>query len=74
MIGERVFTADDFRERLGKMSDEQLLRYGKAARHMADPGYSADKRTVRPVYVVQLQECLAEWLRRHPKTPSPARP
>ncbi|MFZ1971487.1 MAG: hypothetical protein WAU89_01515 [Candidatus Acidiferrales bacterium] len=48
------------------MSDEQLIRYGKAARYMADPRQSANGR-VENVYVVQLAECRAEWRRRHPK-------
>ena len=49
------------------MSEEQLLRCGNAARYMADPLNSADKRSVRDVFVVQLRECRAEWARRHPK-------
>ena len=67
MIAETQFTIEDFRRRIQTMSDQQLLRYGKAARYMADPLNSADKRSVRDVYVVQFQECRAEWLRRHPK-------
>jgi hypothetical protein len=67
MIGETQFTVEDFRKRIQAMSDERLLRYGKAARYMADPRNSADKHSVRPVYVTQLQLCREEWLRRHPK-------
>lgn len=67
MIAETPFTAEDFRKRIQAMNDTQLLRYGKAAAYMADPKYSADGRTVEPVFKIQLQECRAEWRRRHPK-------
>ena len=67
MIAETQFTVEDFRRRIRAVSDETLIRFGKAARYMADPRNSADKRTVRDVYVIQLQECRAEWKRRHPK-------
>ena len=68
MIAETEFTVEDFKKRIEKLTDAELLRYGKAARYMADPRNSADKRTVRDVYMVQLQECRAEWRRRrHPK-------
>jgi hypothetical protein len=68
MIGQTEFRAEEFRNRLRAMSDEQLIRYGKAARYMTEPRNSADKKTVRGVYRVQLQECIAEWKRRHPKS------
>jgi hypothetical protein len=67
MIAETPFTPEDFRKRIQAMNDEQLLRYGKAAAYMADPKYSADGRTVEPVFRIQLLECRAEWKRRHPK-------
>jgi hypothetical protein len=67
MIAEIQFTVEEFRKRIQAMSDTQLLRYGKAAAYMADPKYSADGRTVEPVYEIQLTECRAEWRRRHPK-------
>ena len=74
MFAETKFTVEDFRKRIQAMSDDQLLQYGKAAAYMADPKYSTDGRTVEPVFKIQLQECRAEWKRRHPKTPSPACP
>ena len=67
MIAERQFTAEDFRKRIQAMTEAQLLRYGKAAAYMADPKYSADGRTVEPVFKTQLQLCREEWRRRHPK-------
>jgi hypothetical protein len=73
MIVETQFTVEDFRNRIQAMSDERLLRYGKAARYMADPRNSADEHTVRDVYVTQLQLCREEWARRHPKLTTPPR-
>jgi len=69
MIAETQFTVEDFRKRIQAMSDAQLLRYVKAARYMCDPKYSADGRTIEPVFKIQLQECRAEWRRRHPTAP-----
>jgi hypothetical protein len=68
MIAESKFTVEDFRKRIQAISDDQLIRFGKAAAYMADPKYSADGRMVEPVFKIQLQECRAEWRRRHPKT------
>jgi hypothetical protein len=68
MVELAEFRRDEIKERLRAMSDERLIKYGKAAAHMADPKYSADGRTVEPVFKIQLQECRAEWRRRHPKT------
>jgi hypothetical protein len=61
VIAETPFTVEDFRKRIQATTDEQLLRYGKAAAYMADPKYSADGRTVETVFATQLQECRAEW-------------
>jgi hypothetical protein len=52
---------DELRTRLRKMTDEDLLRFGKAARFMC-----RDK-SPREVFLVQLEEARAEWRRRHPK-------
>ena len=68
MIAETQFTVEDFRKRIQALSDEMLIRYGKAARYMADPRNSADRRSVEPVFKIQLQECREEWKRRHPTT------
>ena len=42
MVGQTEFSTEEFRKRLRAMSDEQLIRYGKAARYMADPRQSAN--------------------------------
>jgi hypothetical protein len=67
MVELAEFRREELRERLRAMTDEQLIKYGKAAKYMADPRNSADKRTAHDVYKVQLEECRAEWRRRHPK-------
>jgi hypothetical protein len=61
------FNVEDFRKRIQAMSDKKLVQMGKAARYMCNPRNSADKHSVRDVYVTQLQLCRDEWLRRHPK-------
>jgi hypothetical protein len=55
------------RERLRKMSDNDLLRYGQASRHMADP--KNNYGDPNPAFQIQLDEARAEWRRRHPKLP-----
>jgi hypothetical protein len=43
------------------MTDEDLLRFGKAARFMCSD------RSARQVFVIQLAEASAEWRRRREK-------
>jgi hypothetical protein len=64
MVTIAEWDIEEFRQRIRKMTDEKLVQMGKAARYMAEPRNSADKRTVRPVYVTQLQLCREEWRRR----------
>ena len=59
--GEAPIDVEQLRARLRKMTDEELLRFGKAARFMC-----RDK-SPREVFVVQLKEARAEWRRRNPK-------
>jgi hypothetical protein len=54
---------DEFRARLRKMTDAQLLRYGKAARYMRSPTAYFGKAP-RETFVIQLWECRVEWKRR----------
>lgn len=56
-----TFDVEEFRTRLRKWSDEELIRYGKACRSMCG------RRDPRPDSFIQLEECKAEWRRRHPK-------
>jgi hypothetical protein len=65
------FTSDEvdldaYRARLRKMSDEELIRHGKAGRYLCSPMANFGKPP-RKVYMIQLEEAKAEWRRRHPK-------
>jgi hypothetical protein len=57
---------EELRARLRKMTDEELLRFGKAAQFMVTPWANMGKPP-REVFVIQLRECRAEWRRRHSK-------
>ena len=52
--------------RLEKMTDGQLVEFGKAAAIMCSPQANFGKPP-REVFVIQLNEARAEWRRRHPK-------
>jgi hypothetical protein len=54
---------DDLRSRLRKMSDAQLLAFGKATRSMCSPAAHLGKPP-RESFVIQLQEAREEWKRR----------
>jgi len=56
------FDIEEHRARLRKMTDEQLLRHGKAAGDLVE-----NDPNPLPVHVTQLNEARAEWRRRHPK-------
>jgi hypothetical protein len=71
MVTIAEFSVEEFRQRIRKLTDAELIRYGKAARYMTDPRNSADRKTVSDVHRVQLHECIAEWKRRHPQ-PEPS--
>jgi hypothetical protein len=64
------FDIAKLRERLRKMTDAQLLEFGRAARQLCGPEANFGKPP-REVFVTQLKEARAEWRRRHPKN-SPA--
>ena len=63
------FDIEKLRERLRKMSDAQLLEFGRAGRQLCSPEANFGKPP-REVFVIQLQEARAEWARRHPKNPT----
>jgi hypothetical protein len=54
---------DALRTRLRKMSDEELRKFGKAARYMISPTANLGKPPL-PTFVLQLEEARAEWRRR----------
>jgi hypothetical protein len=55
------------RERLRKMTDAELLRFGKDNRYMCSPYANLGKPPLE-AFVIQLREARAEWRRRRPKT------
>jgi hypothetical protein len=59
---------DTIRERLRKMSDQELLRCGQASKYMCSPKAKLGKLP-RPEFVTQLEEARGEWTRRFPKLP-----
>jgi hypothetical protein len=64
------FEPDDIeriRERVHRMSDIELLRFGQAARYLADPKNNAGEPN--PSFQIQLDEARLEWKRRHAKLP-----
>jgi hypothetical protein len=65
-IGFAEFDVEALRVRLQKMSDEELVKFGKAAWFMCSPGANLGQPP-RKVFVIQLNEARAEWRRRHPK-------
>jgi hypothetical protein len=58
---------EQIRERLRKMSDLELRKYGRVARNMADP--KKNFGPPNPSFQIQLDEARLEWKRRHPKLP-----
>jgi hypothetical protein len=55
---------DALRTRLRKMSDEELRKFGKAARYMVSPKANMGKPPL-PAFVLQLEGARAEWRKRH---------
>jgi hypothetical protein len=64
-VGFQPFQMEELRARLGEMSDEELIRFGRAAAGMCSP--EANFGRPRAVFVEQLREARAEWRRRHPR-------
>ncbi len=56
-------TLQKLRERLCKMSDQELIQFGKTVRGLSGPRVSA----FPDPWQAQLEEARAEWRQRHPK-------
>jgi len=65
LAGENGLDLRALRARLQRMSDRELLRFGKSARYMCSPEANLGKEPCR-VFVIQLREAVEEWRRRHP--------
>jgi hypothetical protein len=64
-VGQRTLDQEELRAWLRKMSDAQLLEFGKAAASMCK-SMRTSNRPVREVFREQLREALAEWRRHFP--------
>ena len=66
------FNVDELRERLQKMSDVELRKFGQAAQRMISPKANPGQRPPE-VFVIQLGEARIEWKRRksRPKMTKP---
>ena len=58
--GGKYIDVDAIREHLRKLSDAELIWEGQAACQLAT---GTSSRVPRKVFVVRLEECLAEWRR-----------
>jgi hypothetical protein len=61
---EHDIDVDELRARLARMSDRELLEWGKAAAYMCTP-YANLGHPPLKTFVLQLAEARAEWRRRH---------
>jgi hypothetical protein len=62
--GEKLLDREQVRRLLQRMTDDQLRRWGAAARYMCSPEANLGQPP-RPNFVLQLEEAIAEWKRRH---------
>jgi hypothetical protein len=65
MIQSEPENVEQIRERIRKMPDAELRKYGRAARDLSDP--KKNFGPPNPAFKIQLDEARAEWRRRHPK-------
>jgi len=65
---ENEIDLEGLRTRLRKMSDQELLRFGQAAKSIRSPD-AYFGQSPRQVFIVQLEEARAEWKRRNPGLP-----
>ena len=60
LAGEHELDLEALRVRLRRMSDRELLRFGKSARYMCSSEANLGKAP-RQVFVLQLKEAAEEW-------------
>jgi hypothetical protein len=66
------FNLEEYRQKIGAMSDPELRKEGSMLAELCVPQKSVHLQP-NEQWVLQLAECRAEWLRRHPR-PSPKTP
>jgi hypothetical protein len=67
-IGTQNDDLEMLQERLRKMTDKQLQKYGRACRYMCTPEANLGKPP-QESSIIHLREARAEWEIRHPKPP-----
>jgi hypothetical protein len=68
LAGEHGLDLEALRERLRRMIDRELLRFGKSARYMSSPEANLGKEP-RQAFVIQLREAVEEWRLRQQASP-----
>jgi uncharacterized protein YjiS (DUF1127 family) len=63
LAGENGLDLEALRATLRRMSEQELSRFGRAARYMCSPAANLGKAP-RQVFVIQLREAAKEWGRR----------
>ena len=63
LSGDTTVNREELRARLRKMTDNELRRFGRAARNTCSPEANRSKPP-REEFVIQLEEARAEWKRR----------
>ena len=68
-LASSVIDLDQLRDRLHRMNEAELSRFGRAAKFMTSPEVNIGKDP-RPEFVIQLEEAREEWVRRNwPRSP-----
>ena len=60
------FDREAYRKRLHKMTDLELPQHSEAARDL----FESELGEFRELYAIRLEECEAQWKRRHPNVDS----
>ena len=69
LAGSVHIDLDQLRDRLRRMDDADLIRFGRAAKFMTSPEVNIGKDP-RLEFVIQLEEAREEWVRRKwPRSP-----
>jgi hypothetical protein len=68
--GDKYVDVEAIRAKLRKLSDVELIREGRAARQLVSP-VGRNGKPPRKAFMVCLEECIAEWQRRHQPVPPP---
>jgi hypothetical protein len=68
LAGDGGIDSDAIRERLRRMDDETLKRFGESAAFHCRPAENSPERRPPKTFVIQLREASEEWRRRHGST------